>query len=411
MIKVGVEAYGIDLGALVRVRNHRFQKKLAAAVIANILLAWAVLSTSWVVSVIPMILLGLLYAHFVELQHQCLHNTAYRSKGWNRFVGVLLGLPTLVSFSDYQFSHMRHHRLLGTRQDKEFFNYDYKTLTTFRNFIPHLFMVPHHKDVARSIVASALGRLGREGASPKVTGRIRTEYLIMAAALLAMTAVSVWFQTFIFVKLWLLPLLVAIPAHTLIELPEHFGCDKQTTDVLSNTRTIKAGRAATWFTNGNNYHVEHHWMPAVPNDRFVELHRSLGTNIRYLETSYWSFFKKFSMHLLGRGGEVEWLPKTSAPEEVVSEPAEEDRPAEQVFVTDQVFSIEQGQCIRCASCSSIAPTVFYVGDSTASILRQPLDGVELDRCEAALGNCPTSAITVSTRAQVEARPLVEITRA
>ena len=65
---------------------------------------------------------------------------------------------------------------------------------------------------------------------------------------------------------------------------------------------------------------------------------------------------------------------------------------------DQVFAIDQEQCIRCASCSSIAPTVFYVGDSTASILRQPLDNVELDQCEAALANCPTNAITASTRA-------------
>ena len=63
---------------------------------------------------------------------------------------------------------------------------------------------------------------------------------------------------------------------------------------------------------------------------------------------------------------------------------------------DQVFDIDQERCIRCASCSSIAPAVFYVGDGTASILRQPLDSIEVDQCEAALANCPTNAITVST---------------
>jgi ferredoxin len=64
---------------------------------------------------------------------------------------------------------------------------------------------------------------------------------------------------------------------------------------------------------------------------------------------------------------------------------------------NRVFAIDQEQCIRCASCSSIAPTVFYVGDSTAFILRQPIDSAELDRCEAALGNCPTNAITVEEK--------------
>lgn len=64
---------------------------------------------------------------------------------------------------------------------------------------------------------------------------------------------------------------------------------------------------------------------------------------------------------------------------------------------NQVFDIDQDSCIRCASCSSIAPTVFYVGDITAYILRQPINEEELNQCEAALGNCPTSAISVSTK--------------
>jgi ferredoxin len=62
----------------------------------------------------------------------------------------------------------------------------------------------------------------------------------------------------------------------------------------------------------------------------------------------------------------------------------------------EVFEIDQEQCIRCASCSSIAPNIFYVGDVSAYILRQPVDEAELRQCEAAMGNCPTSAISVST---------------
>jgi ferredoxin len=68
-----------------------------------------------------------------------------------------------------------------------------------------------------------------------------------------------------------------------------------------------------------------------------------------------------------------------------------------VEAIDQVFDIDQESCIRCASCSSIAPTVFHVGETTASILRQPINEEELNQCEAALGNCPTQAITVSTK--------------
>ena len=299
MITVGVAARNINLGALAKVKSQRFQRKLIGGVIASVILGWLILSTSGIISVIPMILLGLMYAHFVELQHQCLHNTAYRSTGWNRFVGVLLGLPTLVSFSDYQCSHMKHHRLLGTPADREFFNYDYESLTTLRYFVPHMLMFPHHRNVARSIACAVRGRMTRQDCTPRMAEKIRAEYQIMALMLVAMVVISIVFQTLIFLKLWLIPLLIAIPTHALIELPEHFGCNGKTTDVLKNTRTITAGKIAVWFTNGNNYHVEHHWLPSVPNDRFPELHQRLSTDIENLETSYWSFFGKFFRHLLG----------------------------------------------------------------------------------------------------------------
>lgn len=56
------------------------------------------------------------------------------------------------------------------------------------------------------------------------------------------------------------------------------------------------------------------------------------------------------------------------------------------------YAIEQGECIRCASCSSIAPEVFRMDDSGAHILRQPGNQQEVNQCEAALINCPTEAI-------------------
>ena len=306
MIKVGVAAPGINLGALVKVRRYRFHRKMIPVIILTSLLAWLILSTSGVVSIIPMILLGLMFAHCIELQHQCLHHTAYRSKRWNRFIGFFLGLPSLVSFSDFQYSHMRHHRNLGTPQDQEFFNHDYESLRSVWQFLPHLFLLPYHKDLSKSIFNTLRGKLTRGDANPKVVKKIRTEYLLMALMLVGMVTVTVVFQTWIFVKLWFIPFLFSIPTHALIELPEHFGCDGKTADVLKNTRTIRAGKFAIWFTNGNNYHVEHHWLPSVPTDKFQELHQNLENGIEYLDQSYWAFYRKFFTHLLSSKTKVVW---------------------------------------------------------------------------------------------------------
>lgn len=296
MIKIDEEIKGLDLRKLSEVRSAHFQTKFIICVLLCAAFITLSLSLGGALWLIPSILLGFMYAHAIELQHQCLHNTAYRSKKWNRIVGVTLGLPTLVSYSDYQSSHLEHHRLLGSPENKEFFNYGYGSLTSFRKLIPHLFMVSHYRDVMIYILYAVKGSI-RKDKKPAVALRIRTEYRLMALFLLAMGILAVTGFHMVALKVWLLPLLIAVPVHCLIELPEHIGCDVQTLDVLTNTRSIKAGRLASWFVDGNNYHVEHHWLPSVPNDRFPELHKLVSGRIKHQEISYWSFYSNFLSNL------------------------------------------------------------------------------------------------------------------
>jgi fatty acid desaturase len=297
MITVGEELAGVDFRPLLEVKSIYFQVKLlillalCASLIALCMIAPSFL---WIA---PSILLGLMYAHAVELQHQCLHNTAFKERAWNRRIGVPLGLPLFVSFSDYQNSHMLHHKLLGTPEDKEFFNYGYESLTDIRALIPHLFMVRHYRDVAGFIARAMIGKTTRPEAAPRIARRIRNEYILMGLFMLAMIAITVAFQTPIFLKLWLVPFLIGVPAHALIELPEHIGCNIRSTDVSANTRTIKASWLGVWFTDGNNYHVEHHWLPGIPNHNFAAVHQYVKSQIVTLESSYVSFYWGFVKQL------------------------------------------------------------------------------------------------------------------
>jgi fatty acid desaturase len=294
MLTVGKPLDRMAVGELSRVRVRPFLGRLLLYLGLATGLVLAVTVTEGVLSLAAMVLLGLTYAHGVELQHQALHNTAFPSKRWNRFVGFFLGLPMLVSFSDYQYSHLRHHRLLGTADDREFFNYGYDRLTSLRPLMAHLLMLRHYRDVSGFIVRSLLGRT-KPGVRRENALRIRTEYQWMGFFLAAAVAVSIAFQTTILLYLWFIPLLFAIPAHALIELPEHWARDHGTLDVATNTRTIRAGRFGFWYTNGNNYHIEHHWLPAVPNDRFPELHQAIADQIE--TETYPAFYKRFFREL------------------------------------------------------------------------------------------------------------------
>lgn len=292
MLRVGKPLESMDLMEMSRIRIWPFlwRTLLYATLVAGLVI-WIVRAEGWVQSP-AIILLGLLYAHGVELQHQALHNTGFPSRFWNRAVGFLLGLPMLVSFSDYQYNHLNHHRDLGTDNDREFFNYDYDRLTDLKPLLAHLMMLSHYRDVSGFIARSIFGwtkpNVKRESAV-----KIRTEYILMAVCLAAAVGVSIAFRTTLFVEIWLLPLVVAIPTHALIELPEHWGQDHDTLDVLQNTRTIRASRLASWFTNGNHFHVEHHWLPSIPNDRFADLHAEVSESLQGRIVTYPQFYKTF----------------------------------------------------------------------------------------------------------------------
>ncbi len=290
MLNVGKPLVDMNLRELSQVRPGPFLLRLGIYVALVAALIVAILKAPLPLSVLAMILLGLILAHGVELQHQALHNTAFASKSWNRFAGFLLGAPMLVSYSDYQWSHLRHHRLLGTGDDREFFNYGYERLTSLKPLLLHLLMVRHYRDVSFFIASSVFGRL-KPGIKEENARKIRTEYQWMALMLAVAAVLSVVLKTTLFLKVWLIPLLFAIPAHALIELPEHWGRDHDTLNVGENTRTIRTGLLGYWYTNGNNYHIEHHWLPGVPNDQLPELHRRIQGEIDI--DTYPAFFRRF----------------------------------------------------------------------------------------------------------------------
>lgn len=241
-----------------------------------------------------MLLLGTMFAHGVELQHQALHGQGFRHRRLNECVGVLLGLPMLVSFAAYQASHLRHHRDLGTPRNREFFDYgdQYGTgrVATLLTWLKRLLMPAHYLAFLRQAVRAVFG-LPVPGEGEAVAHRIRRDHLAMLAAIAALTTASLLEGAPVVVLAWLAPLvLVASPLHALIEMPEHYRCEVTSTDVMRNTRTIRTNAFMTWLTNGNNYHVEHHLMPGLPIDRLHDLHAAIADEIVHLYPSYRAFY-------------------------------------------------------------------------------------------------------------------------
>ncbi|MFC3986769.1 fatty acid desaturase family protein [Streptosporangium jomthongense] len=262
-------------------------------------LVLALQPTPWA-RIAGVVLIGCMFAHAAELQHETLHNLAFRNKRANTIAGTLLGLPMLISFTAYRVAHLRHHRYLGTAMNREFFDYgdqygDAEGGSGFRramDWTARFTMFHHYRLFLVNLGRSLLGR-DFDGETRTVSRRIRYDHLLILAVLVTLTVVSVVTGSPFMLWAWLVPLLtVAAPVHALIELPEHHGCETLNVDVFANTRSVRSNRLMTWFTNGNNFHVEHHVMPNLPISRLPNLHVEIRDRLHHFHTGYFDYFKK-----------------------------------------------------------------------------------------------------------------------
>lgn len=272
-----------------------FTVKFSIAV-ALVAAGWVaiVLWPVWPVIVLGVIVIGAMYAHLVELQHECLHEHAYNRRWCNRLVGYLCGIPMFSSFWHYKYEHLRHHAYLGTPLNQEFFNYRFHGLDSVPGFTRSCFHLGRYLDVAKDIGRSVVGRSNPRVTKHTAARKIRTEYLgfgVIVAGGIAFTTVT---GSPLLLFTWVIPaLLLAEPIHFLIELPEHFGLNTQTDpNILANTRSVRAGRFARWFTNGNDVHTAHHYHQGVPMAQVRRLHKVIEDRIENIDPSYWTFYRK-----------------------------------------------------------------------------------------------------------------------
>jgi len=279
-----------------------FQRRTATFV-AKFGFAMGLVAAGWVaialdvhlaVTAAAIVVVGLMYAHLVELQHECLHEHPFRNRRLNRVFGFLCGVFMFSSYSHYKYEHLRHHALLGKDENKEFFNYRFNRLSSPIGFVRGAWHLGRYADVLRHVARSLTGRPIENVKRPTTNRRIKAEYRVFVGLVVAAVAFTAVTGNPILALAWLVPLLaVAEPTHFLIELPEHFGLNTQTDpSVLSNTRTVKAGPFFEWFTNGNNLHTTHHAHPGVPMENVPALSAEIHPHFEVVEDSYWSFYRK-----------------------------------------------------------------------------------------------------------------------
>jgi fatty acid desaturase len=242
---------------------------------------------NWLLVLVSQALLGLSFAHGLELTHEALHHNMFRHRSVNRVVGRITAAPLLVSYSHYRYQHLHHHRAVGTEHDKELIDYRESLRASPGRFLMRAFNVARIPLFLGNLVAMLRGNFPQVLSTAEARREVLSEYLVLASLLgAALAAILSGYGTAV-VMVWIVPWLVFGELfHFLIELPEHLGCDKAKRDGFVNTRSYRTSRLWNYITNGNNYHVEHHLYPRVAVHHLGDLNERLDAERGYTLPSY-----------------------------------------------------------------------------------------------------------------------------
>ncbi|MEM7239467.1 MAG: fatty acid desaturase, partial [Pseudomonadota bacterium] len=212
-------------------------------------------------------LINFLYAG----QHELSHNTPFRTKALNEWVGRLIGFLMLYPRDFDLIQHSAHHQYTQNwERDGELVREPY----TLRSYLLWFW--------GPSYWSSRITRLIRLSRGIVIEPYIRAdqEALVVREARIHLTLYSVLAigslvaESWAVVMLWLAPMLMMKWVHQLQNTIEHLGLGHHD-NILENTRSTRTNAVMRWLCWNMQYHTAHHAFPSVPFHKLRELNRKM----------------------------------------------------------------------------------------------------------------------------------------
>lgn len=274
-----------------KAKNINFSLKLAAIITIQFVSFQAMLSESSLKIIGGVILMGLINAHILQVIHQCIHFTGFRNRTLNDIAGNFLSFPVMIDFHTYRKEHFKHHQNLGTTENTEFFGFnEFQRGATLSQLFFCIFGIIKYSSLAKGLFA-------KDSSKRRSSLRVLAFWAILTTYFLAAA------QAEIVLYLLISLLCITEPLHFLIEMPEHYACERLSLEKYENTRTLKnVSLPMRWFTNWNNFHVEHHlYQWVLPED--LHLHHDEIKSQRFNPrlNSYAEFYSFFIKEISKQG--------------------------------------------------------------------------------------------------------------
>ena len=169
-------------------------------------------------------------------------------------------------------------------------------------FLYYASAVPYFQGILSGLLRQPFGRLNpaeRRDVPPAQLATVVREARIFWCVYLALAAVSVHFESWLAVQLWLVPRVVGEPLMRVIRMSEHVGCAR-VPSMLANTRTVFTIAPLRLLAWNMAYHTAHHALPQAPFFRLGALDAVLRDHVLETRDGYVDFVRTHFRRMAAR---------------------------------------------------------------------------------------------------------------
>ncbi|NDI07175.1 MAG: fatty acid desaturase, partial [Rhodobacteraceae bacterium] len=238
----------------------------------------------WQIMLIPH---GILISFLFTLQHECTHNTPFKTLWLNSIMGHLIAFLLFQPFLWFRYFHLAHHKYTNIPgKDPELDGHEKPS--SWGAFVRHLSTVDYWWAKVTTLIGNSVGPLTASYIPPRKRRALRAEAVLLIVAYGVVFAMAptalLW--------LWIVPLILGFPVLRLYLLAEHGRCP-EVEDMFLNTRTTLTTRVVRFLAWNMPYHAEHHAMPSVPFHKLPVLHDMTAAHLGQVSDGYSGFTKSY----------------------------------------------------------------------------------------------------------------------
>ena len=241
-------------------------------------LSWG---TLWVVP--TLILFGGTMSLFAySASHECAHGTAFKSRWLNEavfwFSSILFGQEPMYR----RYSHACHHTYTWFWEKDAQMPFTVRQKVNLFTYFRWYSSLEYHFLFVKIVIQHAFGRFSERTRSftpESELPKMQRNSIIFATIWLTAIGVSVYFQSWLLVQLYVFPKVVGDMINMSFVATQHFEMAEDDLNLTHTTRSIKHN----WFWDlyywNMSYHIEHHFAPTVPFHKLPDLNAEISEKL------------------------------------------------------------------------------------------------------------------------------------